>query len=137
MNQPALATNTPSLDDLCAHLINEKTKLENIQSNVRAAEKAIIAMVGTRTEGSFSVECDHFKVTTTQPIRRTVDKKLAQDLHQSLPKDIAESIFDWKLSLSTKVYKDLEKYQPQTHAAIARAVTAKPGKVSVRVEALA
>lgn len=126
----------PTLDQLCAVLAVEKARLAKCQQNVREAEEAIVAVVGAKDEGSFSIDCDGYKVTTTQPVRRVVDTELAKDLQGELPPDIYASLFDWKPSLSVRVYKDLEKYQPDWFAKISRAVTSKPGKVSVKVEDL-
>lgn len=126
--------NEPTLDQLCAILVAEKARLAIQQRNVREAEDALIAHVGSRDEGSFSVTSERYKVTTTQPVRRTVEPKLARDVMRELPADIADAIFTWKPELSLRVYRELEKYRPELHDAVSRAVTSKPGKVSVKVE---
>ena len=76
-------------------------------------------------------------MTTTQPVNYSVNADAARQVMQSLPRDIADGIFNWKPTLSRKLYNDLGKYQPDTFRMIAPAVTSKPGKPSVKVEALA
>lgn len=132
MNQPA-TIQTASLDALCAQLVQAKAAADAARRTVLDLEESIVALVGAKDEGSFSVECDSFKVTTTQPITRTVDKMLARDVFQKLPTDLANGIFDWKPSLNLKLFRELEKYQPEYHKVVAQAVTSKPGKVAVKV----
>ena len=137
MNQATeLPTEADTLDQLCGVLEFHKAQLKMVQGHIHKAEQAIIDAVGVREEGSFSVNCDAYKVTTTQPVSRSVNADLAKDLMLELPKDIADAIFTWKPSLSVRVYKELEKYQATTFAQISRAITSKPGKVSVKVESL-
>jgi hypothetical protein len=94
-------------------------------------------VVGLKEEGSFGVEGDDYKITTTQPLTRTVDAKLAQDIYRQLPKDLADGIFTWKPSLNLRLYRELSKYQPDYHAAISRAIVTKPGKPQVKVMPIA
>jgi len=126
-----------TLDSLASEHIAAKKALAQAQSDLDAVNQRIADAVGAKPEGAFSVEGDHYKITTTQPVaRRFADEKLARDLWMSLPKDTAEALIQWKPSLSVKVYKELEKYQPETFAKISRVVTSKPGKTAVKVEVL-
>lgn len=125
-----------TLDELAASLMHRKERIKALQAEAAEIEAEIAAKVGTKDEGSFSVKCDGYKVTTSQPINRTVNAEMARDLYHRLPKEIAEAVFTWKPSLSLSIYRDLEKFQPDTFREVSRAVTAKPGKVSVKVEPL-
>lgn len=127
----------PTLDDLCKALIEAKAAAYQANASVLTIEKKIVELVGSRDEGSFSVECDGYKITTTQPIRRTVDADKARAISAMLPRDIADTVFRWKPELNTSVYKNLREFQPTTFDQVCEAVTAKPGKVSLKVEALA
>jgi len=135
-NQPTPlhpAPNAPDLDALAATLLAAKAEAEEARRKVLEAEQAIVAAVGAKDEGSFSVECDGYKVTTTQPVTRSVNREQARIVASELPADIAAAIFDWKPSLNVKLFKELERHQPQHFRLVARAVTSKPGKVSVKV----
>ena len=136
MTQPNPINELPNINALAAVLAGEKARLHQAQENVRIAEQALAAAVGVKDEGSFTVALEHYKVTTTQPVRRTITADGARELQQQLPRDLADAIVDWKPTLSTKVYKDLEKYQPDTFRHVSRFVTSKPGKVSVKLELL-
>lgn len=131
-------TEQPTVDDLAAEYLAAKQAVHDAQTVLHDIEKRIVYAVGVKDEGSFSVKGDTHKVTTTQPVtRRFTDEKLARDLWQKLPKDIAEALIQWKPSLSVRVYKELEKYQPETFKEISRVVVSKPGKPSVKVEVIA
>lgn len=132
----AIVNSPKTLDDLCIELDALKGQIAARQKLVAELEQEIAAKVGVKDEGAFSVKCDGYKVTTEQRINRTVNADMARDVASRLPQDIADSVFAWKPSLSLRVYKDLEKYQPDTFREVSRAVTAKPGKVSVKLEAL-
>jgi hypothetical protein len=126
----------PTLDDLAAEHLLARETLAAAQEQLNRINERIIAAVGVKDEGSFSVEGDFHKVTTTQPLTRTVDPKLAQDIYRALPKDLADGIFTWKPSLNLKLYRELAKYQPDYHAAISKAIVTKPGKPQVKVAVL-
>lgn len=130
----AVPTKEPTLNQLCAILLAEKAKLAAVQRNVREAEEAVVCHVGAKEEGSFTVHSDRYKVTTTQPVNRKVEPHLAKQLYGRIPQDIYDGLFDWKPSLSVKLYKELEKHQPEMFDVVSEAVISKPGKVSVKVE---
>lgn len=140
MNKPnnvhTLPAPEPTLDDLAAAHIQARENLAAAQEQLNRINDQIVAKVGLKPEGSFSIEGDFHRVTTRQDIRRTVDAKLAQDVYNTLPRDLAEAIFDWKPSLNTKLYRELAKYQPDYHKLISTAVTSKPSKPSVSVKVL-
>lgn len=123
----------PTLDELAAAHLEAKENLAAAQAKLNAINEQIVQVVGTKDEGSFSVDGDSYKITTTQPITRSVDSKLAKDVYAALPRDIADGIFTWKPSLNLKLYRELEKYQPEHFKAVAQSVTSKPGKTQIKV----
>lgn len=135
MNQlNAVPTEEPTLDQLAATYLAEKAKLAAQQRAVRDAEDALIKHVGTKDEGSFTVHSDRFKITTSQPITRKVEPSLAKQLYDQIPSDLYAGLFEWRPSLSVKVYRELEKYQPEVFDLVSKAVTSKAGKPFVKVE---
>jgi hypothetical protein len=127
----------PTLDDLAQAHLKAREALAEAQRALQDINDQIIEVVGLKEEGSFGVEGDDYKITTTQPLTRTVDAKLAQDIYRQLPKDLADGIFTWKPSLNLRLYRELSKYQPDYHAAISRAIVTKPGKPQVKVMPIA
>lgn len=137
MNNPL--TEVPQvtdLDHLASQLLLAKVAAKNAQLEVLKAEEAIIKAVGAKDEGAFTVKCDHYKVTTNQPVRRTVNKTTALAIRREMPEDLYEALFDFKPSLNTRLFKDLEISNPEVFRLAAKAVTSKPGKISVSVEDL-
>jgi len=134
----AVPTETPAdqLNQLAATYLTEKAKLAAQQRAVRDAEDALIKHVGTKDEGSFTVHSDRYKVTTTQSVTRKVEPSLAKQLYDQIPRDLYAGLFDWKPSLSVKVYREVEKYQPEVFDLVSKAVTSKASKPSVKVDDL-
>jgi hypothetical protein len=140
MNQFTVVPNDtpqPTLDDLAAEHLAAKQAVAEANARLQAINDRIVEIVGTKDEGSFSIEGGAYKITTTQPLTRSVNKTTAQDVYRQLPQDLANGVFDWKPSLNLKLYRELEKYQPDYHALISKAVTTKPGKPQVKVVEIA
>lgn len=136
MNQFTVVPNKPdpTLDELAEMHLQAKRMLDSAKAHLDLINEKIVQVVGTKDEGAFSLEGDFHKITTTQPLTRSVDAKLAKDIYQQLPRDLADGIFTWKPSLNLKLYRELAKYQPDYHALISKAVTTKPGKPAVAVK---
>lgn len=126
----------PSLDDLALQYQAAKRMLASAQEAVDLAASDLINAVGLETEGSFSVRCDHYKITTTQPVNRTVSKAAVLAILREIPQDIGEALFEFKPSLNVKLFKECEHLRPEVYHMACKAVTSKPGKAQVKVEAL-
>lgn len=122
------------LDTLATSLLQAKAAVKAAQQAVLAIEQDIIAAVGVEDEGSFTVRSDNFKVTTTQPVSRSVNKTTVEAIRREMPEDLFQSMFDFKPSLNVKLFKECRELRPEIYALAARAVTSKPGKVAVKVE---
>lgn len=135
MNNPLTAVpQVDDLDQLAFRLAHARQALAAAQEDVREAEAAIINAVGAEDEGSFTVRSDHFKVTTIQPINRTVNRTTALAISRELPPDIYEAMFDFKPSLNVKLFKECEHLRPEIYALVSKSVTSKPGKIRVEVK---
>ena len=139
MNNPFIVTSTEpqtSLDELARALQAAKEQLTRAQAAVLNAESAIVSAVGSEDEGSLTVRSDSFKITTTQPITRTVNKTSLDAIRREFPEDLFEAMFDFKPSLNVRLFKECEHLRPEVYRLACKAVTSKAGKVAVRVEAL-
>lgn len=139
MNNPFIVTSTEpqtSLDELARALQAAKEQLTRAQAAVLNAESAIVSAVGSEDEGSLTVRSDSFKITTTQPITRTVNKTSLDAIRREFPEDLFEAMFDFKPSLNVKLFKECEHLRPEVYRLACKAVSSKPGKIAVRVEAL-
>ena len=104
INQATTPLDDPNatLDDLALLWVEAKGAVLNAQRFLDKVTDRIAADVGTKDEGAFTVHCDHFKVTTNQPINRSVARSEAMDVLRSLPEDIGQAIFTFKPSLNVK-----------------------------------
>ena len=139
MNNPFIVTSTEpqtSLDELARALQAAKKQLTLAQAAVLNAESAIVSAVGSEDEGSLTVRSDSFKITTTQPITRTVNKTSLDAIRREFPEDLFEAMFDFKPSLNVRLFKECEHLRPEVYRLACKAVSSKPGKISVRVEPL-
>lgn len=139
MNNPFIVTSTEpqtSLDELARALQAAKEQLTRAQAAVLNAESAIVSAVGSEDEGSLTVRSDSFKITTTQPVNRSVDKEALEAIRREFPEDLFEAMFDYKPSLNVKLFKECEHLRPEVYALACKAVTSKPSKISVKVELL-
>lgn len=133
---PLTAVPNPSLDDLALQYQAAKRMLASAQEAVDLAASDLIKAVGLETEGSFSVRCDHYKITTTQPVNRTVSKAAVLAILREIPEDIGQALFEFKPSLNVKLFKECEHLRPEIYRMACKAVTSKPGKAQVKVEVL-
>lgn len=134
---PATAPADVSLDDLGRRYLAAKDALADAQRKVLDAEQAIIDATGSEDEGAFTVRSELFKITTTQPVNRSVDKDALQAIRREFPEDLFEAMFDFKPSLNVKLFKECQHLRPEVYALACKAVTSKPGKISVKVEPIA
>lgn len=82
---------------------------------------------GTRTE-----KLDSVKVSVTYGLTRSVDTGALQDAWGTLD-SYEQSSFRWKAEISTKEFRTLH---PDSQTRLARYITTKPAKPSVKCEAL-
>ncbi|MGJ8686327.1 MAG: DUF7173 family protein [Spongiibacteraceae bacterium] len=122
------------MDELAAQFHASKLA-ENAAREARIeAESRLIEAIGLKQEGSLSVHGDYFKVTTTQPITRTINKEALPEVSRDLSPDIFDALFIPKASLNVKFFKELQQHNPEAYKIAAYAVEAKPGKAGVKVE---
>lgn len=121
------------LDALCEALVHAKAKEDDAKKVRVAIEDEILAIVGAKDEGSLTVNTDHFKVTTTGRITRTLDAKKVDNL--SLPAPLLARLFTWQPKLNLREARYVENNEPDHWKVLATAITTKPGKASVKVEA--
>lgn len=99
-------------------------------------ESQLVALVGVRDEGSQTHRGDAYKVTVTGVVNRTVDQAVVpQLLADEKYRWAAERMFPAKFGLDGKELRFFMFNEPQFYAQLAQAITAKPGKPQVRIEA--
>lgn len=124
------------IDDIASAIMAQKESIALAQKRLRELEEEMIDAVGVKTEGSFTVKGDEWKVTTTGIINRTVDNValFSWGVKGSIPQELFEQLFKFKPSVNMSLFRALEKTNPEVYLAASKALTAKPGKPRVTIE---
>ena len=94
-------------------------------------EEAIIARLGSREEGAQTHDLGDFKATITGVVNRTLDKQTWESIKERIPTDLRPVKYEPKLDVVG--VKWLRDNNPSIYKLVAKAITVKPGKTSVKV----
>ena len=113
---------------------------KRIEAELRDAEIELITLVGHKDEGSFSVTVDDkFKVTTNQPVTRKLNAEKFAELRGELPEPLVNRLIRVKPAteeVNTRELKFIQNNEPDYYRYLAPAIEVKPGKLTVKVEAV-
>lgn len=125
------------LDTLCLALMRAKADEDAAREARIAIETEIVKCVEPREEGTANTAGTQFKASVTFGINRTVDRAALDAIRDQVPPDLFFRAFEYVPRIDTAGLRYLRNNEPETYAQLAPAITAKPAKPSVRVEALA
>lgn len=135
MAQPARDITQPSeLDQLSHEWEMAKAREIDAKAEREKIEEQILAQVATKEEGSNTEKTLYYKVTTTGRINRTVKPDVVEELTAKIPDPIMQKVFKYKPSLDKKGLDYLQNNEPDYYLEVSKAIVAKPGKTSVKVE---
>ena len=123
------------IDALADRIVQLKGEKQDIQSQIDECQAALIEIVGIKDEGSQSFHTDRYLVGTTQGITRTLDRTEVLKLADRLPEDTYKNVFTWKPALDLANYRALKDMAPNLASMVDDAITSKPSKPAVKVEA--
>lgn len=124
--------------DTAAYRLELAKRTEGLATQARIdAEKELIALLPMKDEGSVSMKGSAYKVSITYGFNRTVDAQALEAIKREVPPDLFEQAIDYKPSLVMAGLRYLAANEPETYAILAQAITSKPSKPSVKIEALA
>lgn len=127
--------NTPDLLALTEQFVSAQSHLKIAQSILADAESALLAAVGHKPEGSFTVNVGDFKVTTTGKINRTINAEIWEQIKAQIPPALAGRLIKpSKPELSLTEFRYIELNEPVYLDLISKAITAKPAKPSISVK---
>lgn len=129
-----MLTATAVIDELAFAWTQAKAEESAANRRRLEIEGKILELLEKKEEGSVTEKTDYYKVTATYKINRTVDEKIAVSLADELTQDQYQRIFRWKAEVDTKELRFLMENKPETYSVIARAVTAKPAKPTLKIE---
>ena len=123
------------IDALADRIVQLKGGKQDIQNQIDECQAALIEIVGIKDEGSQSFHTDRYLVGTTQGITRTLDRTEVLKLADRLPEDTYKNVFTWKPALDLANYRALRDMAPNLASMVDDAITSKPSKPAVKVEA--
>lgn len=123
------------IDALADRIVQLKGEKQDIQNQIDECQAALIEIVGIKDEGSQSFHTDRYLVGTTQGITRTLDRTEVLKLADRLPEDTYKNVFTWKPALDLANYRALRDMAPNLASMVDDAITSKPTKPAVKVEA--
>ena len=123
------------IDALADRIVQLKGEKQDIQNQIDECQAALIDIVGIKDEGSQSFHTDRYLVGTTQGFTRTLDRTEVVKLADRLPPDTYKNVFTWKPSLDLANYRALKNMAPNLASMVDEAITSKPSKPAVKVEA--
>jgi hypothetical protein len=123
------------IDALADRIVQLKGEKQDIQNKIDECQAALIDIVGIKDEGSQSFHTERYLVGTTQNITRTLDRTEVLKLADRLPEDTYKNVFTWKPALDLANYRALKDMAPNLASMVDDAITSKPSKPAVKVEA--
>lgn len=106
-----------------------KQKVEQAQSEFNEINSSILAITGSKDEGSATIHTDQHKITVTQPIYRKISDPVG--LQSALPDEAFRLLTRVKHELNVSAFKKLEK---EIALKVSRYIETKPGKVQLKIE---
>jgi len=120
-----------NITGLCGAWLEAKRREDEAKEARIKIEEEISQALDTKTEGAVTHRVEPYKVTLTQPIYRKIDLGVWETIKHNLP---AEA---WPIKTKIEVddtgCKWLAKERPDLWAIAAKAITATPGKIGVKV----
>lgn len=100
------------------------------------AEKALIALMPSKDEGSVTLSGASYKATIVYGFNRTVDAAALAAVKDNVPPALFEQAIEYKPAINLKGLRFLQSNEPDVYAALAQAITSRPAKPSVKIEAI-
>lgn len=123
-------TNT---EQLCADWLEAKRLEDRARDKRLEVEGQLAQAFDVPQEGSKTHKLDNYKLTLTQPVYRKIDAAEWDIVKANAPSNMHP--IKIKIEADTAGCKYLANNEPEIWGKIASAFEAKPGKVSVKVEA--
>lgn len=125
-----------NIDRAAIRLLALKDQEAQAKAAREKAEQDLLALVDKRDEGTVRADTDMHKIAVRFTLTRSVDgEKLAQVAPQ-IPEAIGKRLLRWKPELVTSEVRYIEANEPEIYALVAQAITVKPSKPSITIEAI-
>lgn len=136
MNILKLKTRQSEFERTAREVLEFRRIEDDARASRVAAEARLVAMVEAKDEGTVHEEDGHVKVTISFKVTRSVDADKVVEDWNSLP-PLVHDAFVWRPDLVLKQMRAIEIANPAAYAVLAKYITAKPAKPSVKIEEVA
>lgn len=123
-----------NIDALCADWLEAKSAETAANKRRIEIEEQLAQALDVPDEGSKTHKLDVHKVTLTQPVTRKLDDAVWDKVKHLVPENLHP--VKVKIEADATGCKYLASNEPKLWAKIAKAFTAKPGKIGFKVEKL-
>lgn len=124
------------IDEAAAMYELAKMQHERTAEALSEAHANLVALMPTKDEGSVTIKGESYKVAITYGVNRTVDAAALEAIKSSVPAALFEQAITYKPALVLPGLRYLQSNEPEAYAALAQAITARPAKPSVKIEAV-
>ena len=131
-----LKTSMSAFERAARQVLEFKAIEDDAKASRIEAEAILVSMLENKIEGTVHEEDGNVKVTVSFKITRSVDGAAVQEAWNDLP-EIVKDAFIWKPDLVLKQARALESANPAAYAVLAKYITAKPAKPSIKIEEVA
>lgn len=121
-----------NIDALARDWLAAKHAEQDAASRRIKIEGELAAALDVRDEGSITHKLEEYKVTLTQPVRRSLDVDSWETVKNEIPEQLCP--VKTKLEVDALGIKWLQENEPKMWAKVAPAFTSKKGKINVKVE---
>lgn len=123
--------------DQAAAVFEKAKKAESKATEARiAAEKVLATLMPVKEKGSVTVKGESYKVTIKYGLNRTIDTAALAAVKSEIPAAMFEQAIRYKPDIIDAGLEYLKSNEPDTYALLAQAITSKPAKPGVAVEAI-
>jgi hypothetical protein len=124
-------------DLMCAWIGAKKEEDEANKNRVAIENILITTLAFNKREGSETKKFDDLKITLTAKLNRTVDTDKWLEIKAQVPESL-QAVVEEKITykVTDKGARWLEENAPEVYTLVSKAITTKPAKVAVKVEAI-
>lgn len=123
-----------TLDQLAERLNVLKREESLLKAKRIEAEEELIALIGSKKEGSVTTKSHAFSVTVTCKISRKLDAEKWEEIKDKIPEDL--NPIRYKPEVNKKAVDDMMKYKPEIYKVFCQCIETKPAKTAVSVKML-
>jgi len=124
------------IDEAAAVYELAKMQHDRTAEALAEAHSNLVALMPSKEEGAVNMTGESYKVSITYGMNRTVDAAALSAIKDSVPVALFEQAIAYKPSIVLAGLRYLQSNEPGVYAALAQAITARPAKPSVKIEAI-